>query len=312
MNRPLPTHKKKDSPLRARQLNALRSYRLLVWLGFVVACVWLCSTPCLGQDNTPTIKVEPNIEAADCPPLTAFPQLAGTVVVSCTRGDSTGVTMPLAPDAHGSPREKSVRGSYEYREYQMTHTEQAEHAFDDLLRLVPIGGFILKYSSNPSTITARNGDTWALINIDGDFYNISVVRDVPESWTPVKTTEEIAREMQANSRVNLYGIRFSPDNQAIQDKDSPILDELLKYLKQNGGPAVIIESHKDTPNGNAQSDLETTTARARAVVAWLIAHGISPARLQPKPLGRAQPLTENDTPQEIARNERIVLAKVNR
>src|SRR5215475_1412164 len=113
---------------------------------------------CVAQETAPAGGNEPRIEAADCPPLASFPQLAGSVVVSCQRGDSTAVTMPLALDARGSAREKSVRGLYEYREYRIPRAEQVEHAFDDLMRLVPMGGFIVKYSLSPSTITARNAD----------------------------------------------------------------------------------------------------------------------------------------------------------
>lgn len=290
------------------QPGLLRSHLLLL-AHLLVAAVLLSGPPVLAQDSAPPAGGESNVEAADCPPLRSFPQLAGSVVVSCQRGDATAVTMPLAPDARGSARERSVRGFYEYREYRIPHAEQAEHAFDDILRLVPMAGFIVKYSISPSIITARSGDTWALLNISGDFYNVSLVREVPEPWTPVKSASEIAREMEAHHQVNIYGIQFSPDNQAVPDKPSPILDEVLQYLKQNADLTITIESHKVSPNGNAQSDLEITTARSTAVVSWLVAHGVSRARLHSQSCGRTQPLGENDTPLEIAKNERMVLAK---
>jgi outer membrane protein OmpA-like peptidoglycan-associated protein len=290
-------------------MSGLNVHRLSLTFALAAAIAASCQS-CPAQDST-SKGSEPRIEAADCPSA-SFPQLAGSVVVSCQHGDSTAVTMPLAPDARGSAREKSVRGFYEYREYRIPRAEQAEHAFDDLLRLVPMGGFIVKYSASPSIITARNGDTWALINVNGDSYNLSVVREATEPWTPVKTAQEIAREMQARNRVDIYGIEFSAENQAIQEKQSPILDEVLKYLRQHNDLAVNIESHKVSANGSAQSDLEITTARAKAILAWLVAHGLSPTRLQPKPFGRAQPIAENDTPLEIAKNERIALAKSSR
>jgi len=62
-------------------------------------------------------------------------------------------------------------------------------------------------------------------------------------------------------------------------------------------------------NGNAQDDQEITRKRAKAVVDWLQAHGIVAGRLHPKALGRNKPITENDTPLEVQRNERIELAK---
>jgi outer membrane protein OmpA-like peptidoglycan-associated protein len=218
--------------------------------------------------------------------------------------------MPLKPDARGFAREKSVRGIYEFREYQITQVGQQEQAFENLMQLAPIAGFIVKYSASPSTITARNGDTWILINVSGDFYDVSVVRAKDEPWTPpFKNAEEMAREMDAHSRVAIYGIEFSPTTQAINENDSKILLEVLKYLKEHPNLAVIIESHKFSIKGSAEGDLEITGKRANAVVDWLVAHGITAGRLQSKGLGRTRPVTENDTAIEVQRNERIALAK---
>ena len=84
-----------------------------------------------------------------------------------------------------------------------------------------MAGFTVKYSAAPATITARNGDTWLLINVRGDFYNLSVVRLKEEHWTPpFKNAEEILREMNANSSAAIYGIEFSPGDQAINEPDS--------------------------------------------------------------------------------------------
>jgi outer membrane protein OmpA-like peptidoglycan-associated protein len=273
-------------------------------LGIALACSIYPSPSRLAQQN------DPNADATGCPNLTIFPKLAGSVVVSCRTGDSVEVTMPLKPDAHGLAREKSVRGIYEFREYQMIQVGQQEQAFENLMQLAPMSGFIVKYSASPSTITARNGDTWILINVGGDFYDLSVVHVKEQPWTPVKDAEGIFREMQTHSRVAIYGIEFSPDNQAVNDEDSKILIEVLKYLQENPNLVVIIESHKFSTGGKAEEDLEITRKRAKAVVDWLVAHGITGGRLQSRALGRTKPVTENDNAIEIQRNERIALARV--
>jgi outer membrane protein OmpA-like peptidoglycan-associated protein len=275
-------------------------------LGIALICSIHLPAPCFAQDNS---NADADVQPADCPALTIFPQLVTTVVVSCDKGDSVEITMPLEPDAQGFAREKSVRGIYEFREYRITRVEQQEHAFDNLMQLIPIAGFTVKYSSSPSRITARNGDTWIRINVNGDSYNVSVVRVKEEPWAPVKDAEGISREMQTHSRVGVYGIEFSPDNQAINEGTSKILAEVLKYLKENSNQAVIVESHKFSAKGKAEDDLEITRKRADAVVDWLVAHGITAGRLQSKALGRTKPVTENDTPIEIQRNERIAFAK---
>ncbi len=145
--------------------------------------------------------------------------------------------------------------------------------------------------------------------MNGDSYSVSVVRVKEEPWAPVKDAEGISREMRTHSRVAVYGIEFSPDNQAINERTSKILAEVLKYLKENPDLAVIVESHKFSTKGNAEEDLEVTRKRGNAIVDWLVAHGITAGRLQSKALGRTNPVTENDTPIEIQRNERIAFAK---
>jgi len=271
-------------------------------LGIVLTSLIHFPEPCLAQQS------ETNADLSGCSDLATFPKLAASVVVSCRSGDSVEVTMPLKPDAQGFAREKAVRGAYEFREYQMTQTDQ-QQAFENLMQLAPIAGFIVKYSVTPSTITARKADTWMLINVSGDFYDVSVVQAKEEIWTLAKGAEGISREMQTQSRVAVYGVEFSPDNQAINEEESKILVDVLGYLKANPTLAVTVESHKFSTKGNPQDDMEITRKRANAVVDWLVAHGINAGRLQSRALGRTKPVTENDTATEIQRNERIVLAK---
>ena len=282
-----------------------RGLLLALNLSISLACFMQVVPSCFAQDPAiATAEVQP----ADCPPLSAFPQLAASVVVSCDRGDSVEITMPLKPDAQGRAREKKIRGMYEFREYRIPRADEQEHAFDNLMQLIPIAGFIVKYAANPSIITAQKGEAWMLINVNGDSYDVGVVRDTQIHCTAFKNGKEISREMQAHNHVAIYGIQFSPEMQTIQDDNSEILSELLKYLKQNPDGLFVIESHKFSTKGSEEDDLEITRKRANAVVDWLVAHSVPAAQLQAKPIGRGKPLAENDTPTEIQCNDRIELA----
>lgn len=270
----------------------------------------LCSAQEYPVPENP--EPEPKQDAEGCADLTVFPRMPGTVIESCQGGDSLGISMPLKPDEQGYAREKQVYGSYEFREYQglQQDDQQEQQVFDNLLQLLPIAGFTVKYSINPTTITARKEDTWILIRVSGPSYNVTVVRAKQELWTPVSDADGIARELVIHGRAAIYGIQFSEDNQTVSEENSKILEEVLKYLEANPGLAVVVESHKMSEDGNAQDDQEITQKRATAVVAWLEAHGVTVGRLKPKALGRSKPITENDTPSEIQRNERIELVKV--
>lgn len=139
---------------------------------------------------------------------------------------------------------------------------------------------------------------------------MKVVRVKEDPWTPpFKNAQEISRAMEAHNRVAIYGIAFSPDNQAVTGENSQILPEVLTYLKGHPGLTFDVECPKMSNVGSAEDDREVARKRAQAVVDLLESHGIAAGRLQPKALGRNKPITENDTPLEVQRNERIELAK---
>ena len=267
--------------------------------------------PCLAQENPNTLPTttEPAIQAADCPPFTTFPQVPMTIVVSCEKANSVEVTLPLKPDAQGRAQQTSIHGLYEYREYRNPRAEQQEYMFDSLMQLAPMAGFTVLYSARPSVITARSGQTWVLMNVSDESYNISVVRDSQMSCAPVNNAEEIAREMEAHDRVAIYGIQFSPENQIMEEKSSESLKAIFKYIGQSPARSLVIESHMVSTKGTKEDDFEITRERANAVVNWLVAHGVPAELLQAKPFGRMEPLTKNDTSMDVQCNERIELSK---
>src|SRR5215470_9010643 len=104
---------------RTLALNALRVA--------VVGVFLLCPVVCVGQENpdgSNTEDAQPKVDAEGCEDLAAVSKLPGSIIESCQRSDSSSVSMPLAPDSQGHPREKVARGPYEFRSYQIWQTDQ--------------------------------------------------------------------------------------------------------------------------------------------------------------------------------------------
>jgi len=261
---------------------------------------------CRAQENSSPDSPQVSADVAGCVDLKELPRLPSTKIVSCDKADSIEVTMPLKPDARGYGRDKTVRGVYQFREYQILEAALQERAFDTLMQLLPIAGFSVKFSSTPSLITGHKDGSWILVNVQGEYYDVKVVHVNEEPWNPVTDSKGISREMEAHHRAAIYGIEFPPDNQTV--KENTILGEVLKFLMANPSLSVHVESHKTSMNGSAEDDQEITRKRAKAVVDWLEARGIAAGRLRPEALGRSKPITDNDTPVEAQRNERIELA----
>jgi outer membrane protein OmpA-like peptidoglycan-associated protein len=275
-------------------------------LALAAMAVTMFPSRCGAQENANPDSPQVSADVGGCTDLKEFSRLPSSKIVSCDKADSIEVEMPLKPDARGYGREKTVRGAYEFREYQIVEAALQERAFDTLMQLLPIAGFSIKFSSSPSTITGHKEGAWILVNVEGEYYDLKLVRVNEDPWSPVTDSKGMAREMEARHRVAVYGIEFSQDNQTV--KEGPILGEVLKFLKTNPSPVIDVESHKMSLNGSAEDDQETTRKRAKAVVDWLEARGVAAGRLRPEGLGRSKPIGDNDTPIEAQRNERIELS----
>jgi OOP family OmpA-OmpF porin len=66
---------------------------------------------------------------------------------------------------------------------------------------------------------------------------------------------------------------------------------------------VRVEGHTDS-DGDPQANMLLSKARAEAVVAWLVAKGIDPARLHARGCGASDPMVPNNSPENKAKNRR--------
>ncbi|MGQ3674783.1 peptidoglycan -binding protein [Xanthobacter sp. TB0139] len=101
-----------------------------------------------------------------------------------------------------------------------------------------------------------------------------------------------------------------PEARAELDKLADAVLELEKDIPQDMSWALRIDGHTDRqPISNAQfpSNWELSSARAIAVVQYLIARGVSPSHLIAAGFGEYQPMDTANTPEAYARNRRIEL-----
>ena len=91
----------------------------------------------------------------------------------------------------------------------------------------------------------------------------------------------------------------------------PFLDELLEVVRKE--PYLVkIEGHTDDYPESSQefpSSWDLSTARAVRILKYFVDKGgISPARLSAAGFGKYRPLFPNDTPEERAKNRRVVIS----
>ncbi|MFN8655163.1 MAG: OmpA family protein [Candidatus Obscuribacterales bacterium] len=126
--------------------------------------------------------------------------------------------------------------------------------------------------------------------------------------TPAGTEQsQIDADLQARGRSIIYGIHFDVDSDKLRSESDSTLQAILQTLKATPNRKLVIEGHTDSTN-TEEYNQKLSERRAKAVVAWLVSHGISSSTLTAKGLGETKPVAANTTPQGRALNRRVELS----
>lgn len=151
------------------------------------------------------------------------------------------------------------------------------------------------YSANGRIIYARITQ-----EPDGP-YHVNVADVGAEDWPAV---------LAKDCRIRPYTIQFDLDRSTFRPEAIPSLEKLAATLKARNAPAVEVQGHSDNigPAGDATRQL-LSDARAKAVVTWLIEHGVARSKLTAKGYGKTRPIAPNDSDLGRALNRRIEIVR---
>lgn len=102
------------------------------------------------------------------------------------------------------------------------------------------------------------------------------------------------------------GIHFKNDSYELQNRSKHILDELRDLMRMLPYVNLEIEAHTDSVGTEAHNDTLSEN-RAKAVVNYLVKHGVDPNRLHAAWKGEHQPVDDNGTEDGRRRNRRVEL-----
>ena len=151
------------------------------------------------------------------------------------------------------------------------------------------------YSANGRIIYAR------ITQEPGGPYQVNVADVGEEDW---------ASALAKECRLRPYSIQFDLDRPTFRPEAAPSLEKLADVLKARTAPAVEVQGHTDNIGaaGDAARQL-LSEARAKAVTAWLVEHGVPAAKLTAKGYGKTRPIAANDSDLGRAMNRRIELVR---
>jgi outer membrane protein OmpA-like peptidoglycan-associated protein len=100
-------------------------------------------------------------------------------------------------------------------------------------------------------------------------------------------------------------VQFETGTALIRDGSSALLQQVVEVLQRHREiESCEVGGHTDD-TGAAEINRELSEARARAVMSWLVAHGVEARRLTARGYGSSRPLADNATDDGRARNRRV-------
>ncbi|MEO7445610.1 MAG: OmpA family protein [Ferruginibacter sp.] len=110
-------------------------------------------------------------------------------------------------------------------------------------------------------------------------------------------------QFQPSKTFILQDCNFETGKTNLEPESYAVLDELVAYLKRKEDVRIEVGGHTDNV-GKAASNLALSKDRAQAVMDYLIAKGIDPARLEAKGYGMTVPVEDNNSEEGRAQNRR--------
>lgn len=172
-----------------------------------------------------------------------------------------------------------------------------------------IGGMVVRES--PTEVTMKlvkedGGEVWAYVwNENLDEYGVMIIEK--EEMKQDVTASDLLGALEKSGRVAVY-INFDTGKADIKPESMAVVDEIVSMLRNNRQIILSVEGHTDNVGG-APANLTLSEARAKAVVAALVARGVGAARLSAVGLGQTKPIGDNATEAGRAQNRRVELVR---
>jgi OmpA-OmpF porin, OOP family len=156
-----------------------------------------------------------------------------------------------------------------------------------------------------ATIVRENVEVWTDVWSMGDDYTVTVVEK--QLMRQDIAASDMLEAINKNGFIAL-DIHFDTGKSTIKPESEPIIEQIVKLLKDNADLKLSVEGHTDNV-GDAKSNQKLSEERAKSVVAALTKAGIDAPRLSAAGFGQDRPVADNRSEEGRAKNRRVELVK---
>src|SRR5580698_5421843 len=161
---------------------------------------------------------------------------------------------------------------------------------------------------NGTPIVSAASFTFDLVFETGD--RIPVVEQAQQQAAAQKAQEESRQitTQECETRFNVISttgaIYFKTGSAELDSASNALLDSVADISNRCPSVKIEVSGHTDT-TGSASANQTLSEARAKAVVTYLVAHGVAQARITATGFGGTKPVASNTTEDGRAKNRRI-------
>lgn len=164
-------------------------------------------------------------------------------------------------------------------------------------RFMTIGNFLPFNESH--VVESSNGNPV----LPGAYYYIDDVSVVCLDCTETPI-EPPATTMRKGQVIRLKNILFDTDKSELLPQSYKDLLDLINLLNEHPTMRLEVRGHTDN-QGTTEHNLKLSDSRAKAVVEYLVGHGIDASRLEWHGYGKSLPIDTNETPEGRHNNRRV-------
>ena len=147
----------------------------------------------------------------------------------------------------------------------------------------------------------------AVLNITNAYnYQLTVIE--PEAMQEAVTAGQLAEKIKATGVATLH-INFDTNKSDLKADGQAAVKQISELLKADPSLRLTIEGHTDNV-GSAAANKGLSDARAKAVMAAVVASGVDAKRLSAAGFGSERPVADNRSEEGRAKNRRVDLVKV--